>query len=649
MNSPTPAALHRRYDAKRPILPATTLLATAMLSLHVQPAHAQSVDDLRAMSIEDLANIQVSSVSKAAEPLSDAPAAIYVISHDDVERSGTTTLPEMLRLAPNLEVAQLTPSSYAISARGFNVGDNASLSNKLLVMIDGRSVYTPLFGGVYWDMQSVLPQDIDRIEVISGPGATLWGANAVNGVINIITRNSGDGTGGTFTLGGGNQEQMASLQYAGRLDDDLTYRVHAEGFNFDEFKSTTGRGADDAWSKPQGGFRLDWKPAPEDTVMFQGDIYASPQDPAGFVSGRDLVANWQHQFTDGSNLQLLTYYDQANRSSDNGGPALYVSTYDIELQHSFTAFGWNNIVWGAGERSISYNFRNTALQLVPDSRTLNLANVFGQDTIALDDRLKVTVGIKLEDEPYAGLQVMPSVRASWKAFDSTLLWGAISRAVRSPTPIDEDLREFAGPIDFLNGSRDFRPEILTAYEIGTRVQASPRLSFSISSFYNVYDDLRTIEVSGAPNGLPLSFANTMSGLIYGVEMWGSYRVADWWKLSAGFNIQHEHLRFDPGSSGVGGLAFAADDPNRQASLRSSFNIGDKVTFDVDFRYVGALPHPYVSDYGEMNLRLGWKVTDTVDFSVSGFNLLHAQHLEFFQDGQTDEIPRSFFVETRWRF
>ncbi len=622
--------------------------AALIMLLPLRAGVAQSVEELRNLSIEDLANIEISSVSKSAEPLGDAPAAIYVIGHDDIVQSGAHSLPEILRMAPNLEVAQINATDYAISARGFNVGDNASLSNKLLVLIDGRSVYTPLFGGVYWDMQQVPPEEIERIEVISGPGATLWGANAVNGVINIITRKAADTQGGLLTLGGGNLLRSASLQYGGRIDQDLTYRVHAEGFDASALDTPGGHNAHDGWSKPSGGFRVDWAPA-GDTVSLQGDIFHAQEDPNGSVGGRDLFASWQHQLEGGSTLQLQAYYDKESRYVDDGGGGFFIDTYDIELQHSFTLGSWNSIVWGAGERVFSYEFENTALQLQPAGRTLNLANIFGQDTLSLSDRVKVTVGLKIEDEPYTGVEPMPSIRASWKVADSTLLWAAISRAVRSATPVDRDLREFAGPEDFLNGSEQFQPEKLTAYEAGTRMQLSPRASFSISTFYNVYDDLRTIELSPISGFLPLEFGNRMGAIVYGVEAWGDYRVTDWWRLSAGFNIQHEHLRFLPGASGIAGLAFVANDPNHQASLRSSVNLGGGVTWETALRYVGKLHHPGLPDYGELDLRLAWAATESIDVSISGDNLLHDRHAEFLEDGQSDEIPRSFFLETRWRF
>jgi iron complex outermembrane recepter protein len=625
---------------------ASGLLAAALIAL-AHTGHAQRLEDLQNLSIEQLGNIEITSVSKTTEQLSDAPAAIYVISHDDIIRSGATTIPEMLQLAPNLEVAQINASTYAISARGFNVGDNASLSNKLLVLIDGRSVYTPMFGGVYWDMQEVLPDDIDRIEVISGPGAALWGANAVNGVVNIITRKSGETQGGVLTLGAGNLERDISLQYGGRLAPDLTYRVHTEFSDFSAYQQSNGQTAQDGWSKPQGGFRVDWTPA-NDSVSVQGDIFDASDQPTGTVAGRDLVANWQHKFTDGSSLQLLAYYDDAERYSDDDNGGLAVNTYDVELQHNFSLLGWNNIVWGAGERAYGYTFENTpGLQLVPSHQTLNLANIFAQDTISLPARVKLTLGVKVEDEPYAGVQVMPSVRIAWKLADPALLWAAVSRAVRSPTPVDDDLREFIGPIDFLNGSTAFRPETLTAFEIGTREQMSSRASFSVSTYYDEYDNLRSIDPSSTL--IPLQFGNMMAGDVLGVEVWGNYQPTDWWRLSAGFDLQHENLRFLPGSLTAAGLAFVADDPGHQASLHSAVNLGHGVTWDAYLRDVGMLPHPSTPEYVELNTRLGWDITPSVQVSLSGLNLLHARHVEFVEPGISTEVPRSIYAQARFRF
>jgi iron complex outermembrane receptor protein len=622
-------------------------LLAAVLLAQPHAGSAQTVEELNGLSIEQLGEIQVTSVSKSPQSLSDAPAAIYVITHDDIMRSGATTIPEILRLAPNLEVAQLNASSFAISARGFNVGDNASLSNKLLVLIDGRSVYSPLFGGVYWDMLDVLPENIDRIEVISGPGAALWGSNAVNGVINIITLPSSATQGGVLTLGAGNLERDVSLQYGGRLSPDLTYRVHGEFSGFSSYPQSNGQSADDAWSRPGGGFRLDWTPA-NDQLTVQGDLSTETEQPDGFNRSNDLAVSWHHKFDDGSSLQILSYFDNDGRY-DNNGSGFTLYTYDFEIQHNFTIAGWNNIVWGVGERAFRYMFENTALALVPPNQTLNLADAFVQDTISLPYKVKVTLGFKLEDEPYAGLQPMPSIRIAWKPVDSTLFWAAVSRAVRSPTPVDTNLREYLGPIDYLNGSTAFRPEDLTAYEIGTRVQVSSQASFSISAYHDVYDNIRTIDPGTTPSGIPLVFGNLMQGNVNGVEVWGDYQVTKWWRLSAGFDVLHENLQFMPGALSVVGLAFAADDPGHQASLHSSIDFSHGVTWDAYLRNVGSLPHPGVPGYTELDMRIGWDITQALQLSLSGFNLLHPQHEEFLEDGVTTEVPRSVYAQLRIRF
>ena len=623
-------------------------IGTAAISaLAAGAAQAQTIGQLKQLSIQQLANIEITSVAKEPEPLLDAPAAVYVITHADIIQSGATTLPEMLRLAPNLEVAQLNATSYAISARGFNVGDNASLSDKLLVLIDGRSVYSPLFAGVYWDMEMVPPEDIERIEVISGPAGTLYGANAVNGLINIITRDSAATQGGVLDLAAGNLQRGGLLQYGGKIGDNLTYRVYGMGWDFSPFVTASGQSGNDGWGRPQGGVRADWNGL-ADHVTIEGDDFYAREDPASNIAGRDAVASWQHQFADGSSLQTEAYYDVAKRYTDNDG-GFTVDTYDLSAQYNFAVRSWNSVVVGADERIISYVITNTPTLLFnPAADTLNLASIFGQDVISLTPQFKLTLGLKLEKDPYAGVEPLPEVRLAWKPQDNLLLWSAVSRAIRAPTPVDEDIIERVGTTDILVGSPNFVPETLIAYEVGTRVQPTPQVSFSISSFDDEYQDLRSLEPTSG-TVLPLHWANLMAGHVYGVETWGDYRVTDWWRLSVGFNIQHENLYFEPGSSGLGGIALAADDPNHQAQLRSYMNFGHGVSWSAFLRYVGKLHDPAVPDYGELDTRIAWQVTSRLQLSISGFNLIHAQHPEFIEPGVTDEVPRSFLVETRWRF
>ena len=622
-----------------------------MFPLGARAQQVASADDVEQLSIEQLANVEITSVSKSPQSFSTAAAAAYVITHDDVIRSGATSVPEMLRLAPNLEVMQSSPSTYP--ARGFNGSSSAqNFPNKLLVLIDGRSVYTPLFSGVYWDMQDVLPEDVERIEVVSGPGGTLWGANAVNGVVNIITRKASDTQGGVAMLGAGDSYSSVALQYGGSFDSNLDYRFYVKDFYQRSFNSAAGTTAHDGWSKPQGGFRVDWTAA-QDLVTLQGDVYGGAEGqlntPNQVIAGANMTARWQHRLDDDSSLQLLAYYDQAQRNVLNGG-GFTLNTYDVELQHNFALGSWNNIVWGAGDRIYDYAITDrvapdTSLLWRPGHRILNLADVFAQDQIPLSDSVQLTIGLKLEDDPYSGISPMPSGRLSWQVAKDHMLWAAISRAVRSPTPFDTDVRENLGTVTFLTGDINFLPEQVTAYELGHRGQISDSVTLSISAFENVYDDLKDIEPAPV-TFTPLRWANTMQGNVHGVEIWGSYKPTDWWRLDAGFNIQHMDLSFAPGASKLLGIAQAGDDPHHQASLRSSMNIWEDVNLDADFRYVGALPDPKLPEYVELNARLGWRVSDTLSFSLSGFNLLHDQHLEYVGG---DQIRRSVYLETRLRF
>ena len=612
-----------------------------------------SIADLGQLSIEELANLPVTSVAKRAEPLSQAPAAIYVITREEIERSGANTLPEMLRLAPNLQVYQTSASNYVITARGFS-GNNAdqSFTNQLLVLIDGRSVYTPLYSGVYWDMQDVLPADVDRIEVISGPGAALWGANAVNGVINIITRKASDTQGVRLDVGSGSLETAWDAQVGGKIGDGLAYRAYFKTFASRDTVTAAGQGAGDHWQRPQGGFRVDWTPGPADSVTLQGDAYQGNEAEPGSVdqriAGRNVTSRWTHGFTDGGSLQLQAYYDHTERGGVTNSGYFWLDTYDIDVQHSFDLGSRNAIVWGGGGRFSRYRIDNTAsLLFSPDSRSLNLADLFAQDTISLTSKAQVTVGLKLEDDPYSGLAVLPNLRASYSPTTEVMLWAAASRAVRSPTPFDTDVIEKVGAVSFLTGDPQFDPVDLTAYETGVRVQLGSRASLSASAYYNVYDNVRSIEVTPV-TFTPLHWGNGIQGETYGLEAWGDYRVTDWWRLSAGLDLMAAKFRFKPMASGLLGTSQVGDDPGQSAQIKSSMTLPHRVTVDAMLRYVSALPNPVVPAYTELNLRLGWAITDHLRLAVSGQNLLHPQHQEFPAPG-ANAAPRSVFVSLSWGF
>lgn len=631
-----------------------------LLALPTAMALAQpSPQELGNLSLEDLGQVVVTSVSKSPEPLSDAPAAIYVIDHDDIIRSGATSLAEILRLAPNLDVMQLSPSNHIVTSRGLSGNQIAqNFPNKLLVLIDGRSVYNPLFSGIGWDAQYVLPQDIERIEVISGPGAALWGANAVNGVINIITRKAADTQGGFAQIGIGNHESNASFQYGGKLGKHAYYRFYAHDFYQRAFDNSLGQNAHDGWSAPQAGFRVDWEAGGANLITLQGDVLNGREgqganEPDERIAGANLMARWRHANQEGSNFQLQVYYDNERAWRALFSGAVDLNTWDIEAQHDFALGDIQHITWGIGDRLYHYQIADDvradgSLLFRPNTDTQNLANAFVQDQIALGSRAQATLGLKAEHDPYSGLSWMPSARLSFKPSERVLLWAAASRAVRTPTVFDEDVLEIlnlpGGPVDALNGNPDYRSEKLTAYEVGLRTQWSTRASLSASLYYNVYDDLRTLEPSST--FFPLVFGNGMAGHTYGTDIWASYSIADWWRLGAGVSLERERLHLKPGSNGLLGTAEAGDDPGHRSFLRSSMNIGKHWTLDADLREVGSLPNPHVPAYTELNVRLDWQPNDRLGISLSGFNLLHPWHFEY---PGGDRIERSVFLNTRVKF
>ncbi|HYX45803.1 MAG TPA: TonB-dependent receptor [Sphingomicrobium sp.] len=613
-------------------------------------ADAEEQPDLSDLSIEQLAQIKVTSASKQAEPLNEAPASLYVIDHDQIVRSGALTVPEILRLAPNLQVYQQSPSKWVVTARGLNGYPFAqSFSNKLLVLIDGRTVYSPLFSGVYWDMQDVLPEDIDRVEVISGPGATLWGANAVNGVINIITRSAATSNGFYAQADAGTGEQVVGARLAGSAGKDVSYRTYVRWIHEDAFDRASGGSAHDPWHRLGGGFRLDWTPAANDLVTLQGDISGGKEDQGvgawEDVSGRDLVLRWNRDMGPERHLQVQAFYDYAHRSTQPNQGQFFVDTYDLDLQDSLPLGRRNEVVWGGGARVAHYRIEGIpSFFFDPESRNLFLANAFVQDTFDLSNSVSLTGGLKAEHDPYVGTSLLPDVRIAIKPVESTMLWGSVSRAVRSATPFDEDVQESAPGVR-LSGNRDFRTEKLTAYELGVRSQPLSSLSFSLTGFYHRYNDLRTVEIAPGP-GLDLFWGNQLEGHSYGVEGWANFSPLPWWTLSAGATLQSENFRFKAGATApfIGTFQNGID-PGHWITVDSSMNLGRSLTFDLHLRAVGRLAEADVPAYAELGGRLAWNVSNHLQLSVSGSNLLHSEHVEYFQG---DAIPRKVLVGLQWR-
>jgi iron complex outermembrane recepter protein len=561
---------------------------------------------------------------------------------------------EALRLAPNIRLTQTSATSYTISARGMSGNPQAqSFSNKLLMLIDGRSVYTPLFSGIYSDAQDVLLEDIDRIEVISGPGATLWGANAMNGVINVITRPSHLSQGSLVDIAAGNQEQDFSARYGGLANGDLSYRVYGLGFRRAAEALADGTSAHDGWSKGQGGFRADWS-TDKNSITLQGDVYRAAEQQFmsadGSIAGANVLTRYQHH-SDRSELQVQAYVDQTQRfgPQGSGGGGFVVHTYDMQVQQSIAASN-HRIVWGGGERLNSYAITNQQeLLFEPQHRNLTLSDVFVQDTLSVGNALSFTAGIKLEDDPYWGWSPLPDVRVSWLLTDHTTLWADASKAIRSPTPFDDDVIEKIGPNVALTGNRLFRPEQVIAYETGVRVEASATLSYSLVAFYNEYNFLRTVEPASSTQFFPLTWDNLLKGDTYGVEGWAHWQVTSWWRLSPGFRALRERLRFKPGASGLLGTTQAGDDPSTHADLTSSVDLSHHFVVDATLRYVGALPSPALAHYFELNGRIGWRATDSLDLSVSVLNALHPRHYEFPSAQGGEAIYRSVQAQARWRF
>ncbi|HJU84721.1 MAG TPA: TonB-dependent receptor [Holophagaceae bacterium] len=635
------------------LCPGLCLLAFAAapgLGSTAQQAPTVKPSSLADLSLEELARIEVTSVSKRPEKVQETAAAIFVITAEDIRRSGADSLPEALRLAPNLEVARVDASQYAISARGFNSGT----SNKLLVLIDGRSVYTPLYSGMFWDAQDVVLQDIDRIEVVSGPGGTLWGSNAVNGVINIITRSSRD-TQGLLVRGGAGSEDRAhaTLRYGGRLSDTVSFRVYGKVNDHDStVKEATGADGQDGWRKAQGGFRFDWG-RETDALTLQGDAYTGtlhqPVLEDKTIAGANLVGRWGHAWSRDSDFQAQLTLDHTERTY----PEVFgeiLNTFDLDLQHRFKLGGRQEIVWGGGYRFMKDHVRNTpALAFLPDRKELPLYNLFAQDTFALaPGRVDLTLGAKLEHNVYSGWEFQPTARLSWKADERQFLWASASRAVRTPSRIDRDFYVPATPPYLLAGGPGFRSETLMAYEAGYRLQYTPRLSFSISPFYNVYQHLRTLEPP-AGGTYPYTIANEMEGETFGAELWADLVLTDRWRLKPGYAYLHENLRLTPGSRSPNGTGSEGNDPVHRLTLSSFLNLGASFELDGTLRYVSALPDPEVPSYTALDLHLAWRPTSQWEIAVVGQNLLDRRHPEFGAYATRNELERSAQLRVAWTF
>ena len=625
-------------------------------------AAAQSTSDkLTDLSLEELSNLQITSASKRAERLSDAPASVFVITGDDIRRSGATSLPEALRLAPNLQVARASANGWAISARGFN----SASANKLLVLIDGRSVYSPLFSGVFWDVQDVMLEDVERIEVISGPGGTLWGVNAVNGVVNVITRSAAQTQGSLVAAGAGNQEAQLAVRHGGSLGaSDGSYRVYAKQSHRLHTETADGSAVNDASHTTQLGFRADWGQA-ADKVSLQGDAYTGKREQplpgmlsiTGIdlalgtisVSGANLVARWERRLADDASVTGQLSYDRVERTvpptfSDKA------DIVDLQLQHAWRPSPAHALVWGVQYRGARDDVQATSpyVAFLPARVNQAWASLFAQDEITLASSWRLTLGARAEHNDYTGTEFLPSARLAWKPATNHLLWGAASRTVRAPSRFDRDIFVPAQPPFLLAGGPDFRSEVAKVYELGYRGQPIPDASFSVTAFHADYDHLHTQEVAASRTFF--FFGNGMQGRVQGLEMWGSYQALPTWRVRAGFTRLWQHLETKPGSTDTTSVAGAeGSNPSHQWMLRSSLDLPRQTELDVTARYVSELPLPNVPGYFALDLRWGWRLRPDVEVSITGQNLLGPPHGEFTAEATRTAFSRAVFLEFLIRF
>jgi iron complex outermembrane recepter protein len=648
----------------------------------------QKPADLTGRSMEDLMNIEVTSVSKKGEKLSGAAAAIFVITQEDIRKSGAINIPDLLRIVPGLDVSQIDANSWAISSRGFN----GQFVNKMLVLIDGRAVYTPLLGGVSWDTQDVPLEDIERIEVIRGPGGSLWGANAVNGVINVTTKKAEDTPGGLISASGGTEGQaIGTVQYGGTLGPGTHYRIYTKYLNHNSLPDLNGGDGDEGWHLLHGGFRTDTVLSTKDSLTAQGDLYTGNEgasvinifsiDPPGIrnlvtrvgLSGGNVLGRWNHNFSSRSDSSLQLYFDNYTRT----GPAAHENgkTFDVEFNHHVVAGEHQDFVWGVGFRRTWDQTRGSIdATFIPADKTLQLFNTFAQDTIALKpDRLYLTVGVKLEHYDFDGFGIQPSARLAWTPSDRQTFWAAVSRANRSPTRRDEGLEagldvfpDPAGsttPVELvLMGNPQIKPEHILAYEAGFRSQLHARFSLDVTAFYNRYTNLVSLEPgprffdpSPAPARfvVPITFGNGMHGSTAGGEISANLKITDLWTLSPSYSLLKMHLRTDPASRDMNSVPdYEGSSPQHQAQLHSHVELSHGLAWDAAAYFVSGLAADHVASYTRLDTQLTWRAAERLEFNLVGQNLLHDHHLESFDAFtivNSSLVKRSVFAKIVWRF
>jgi iron complex outermembrane receptor protein len=667
-----------------------------MLAMIITPETSSAISsDLTELSIEELANIEVISVSRTPQKQSRSAAAIFVITAEDIRRAGVTSIPEALRMVPGLDVARLSSSKWAVSSRGFN----SRYSNKLLVLLDGRSLYLPTFSGVFWENQDLFIEDVERIEVVRGPGASLWGANAVNGVINIITKNAGDTQGLEAVAGGGTYERgFARARFGDQMGDKGFIRGYASYFNRDEMVDHDQNGLGDSWEKFQTGFRSDSQVGENCNLTIQGDIYkclineestiinldnpptySESLDLENETTGYNLLSRYTHRFQGGSETALQVYYDSVDK--EEGTIRLKDRIFDVDFQFRLSPLNRHELVWGLGYRVSKDEIESPLVGIAFDTpkREDSLYSSFIQDTISLSDNFQVIVGSRFEHNEYTGMEIQPNIRFLWEPTESHLLWSAVSRAVRTPSRGDNDIRftraaypvpdpDGPGPMPdptpvavTIWGLSNYRSEDLMAYEIGHRLKALDTFSLDTTAFYYRYDNLSTYE-QGDPYPVydndpayilkPLYVGNRMEADTWGAELSANWQAFPFMRFIASYTFYDADIKIDDSPDIIGTVYNNNQSANHQASLRTSIDMPFNTECDIWLRYVDDILEGTVDSYTEMDVRMGWKASRNVELSVCGQNLLHKSHTEYVEDyvlNKPTEVPRSVYGKITLRY
>lgn len=661
-------------------------------TLKQSEAMAPPQKDLTNTSIEDLMDIEVTSASKKQQKLSRVAAAMFVITQEDIRRSGATNIPDLLRMVPGLDVAQINGSTWAIGSRGFN----SQFSNKLLLLVDGRSAYSPTFSGVFWDTLDLPLEDIERIEVIRGPGGSIWGVNAVTGVINIFTKRASDTPGTLLEAGGGNiQQGFGTAQFGGKIGRHSDFRVYSKYFNDSAQLELNGKSGADGWRRLREGFRTDSTFSEKDSLTLEGDISTGREGELGFklpavtapgfiavseeisLADGSLEGVWNHKFSAKSTSSLQLSYDQ-HRRDDPLNPEKR-DTFDLDFRHNFRASERQEIVWGLGYRATFDDIGGSlTVAMAPAKRSLQLVNSFVQDEIAVvPARFYVTAGSKLEHNDYTGFEWMPSVRATWTPGDRHMFWGAVSRALRAPSRNDTNLvlniGEFSGPggtptLLRLLGNPNFKDERLISYEAGYRAAIAKRLSIDVAAYYNDWNNAQTTEPSTSffettpapPHEVQtLTYENLLYGEAHGIEIAASWRCSEWCSVNAGFTLTNEHLHTRTNSADTLTLPFVEGGaPDHMAQLRSHIKLHRGLEWDAAAYYVdpledlGAAGNVRIPAYTRLDTNLTWKPREQLSVSVVGQNLLKDHHMEFEDINgsmQSGQIKRSGYIKVTWQF